>query len=88
MKRVLLVIAFFAAVVSAHGQYTLIKSADGVLVVSQVPGWKYTVDVPGSEIVPYGLKQADHPFLTADKRLLQNHVCSAGGVSRRSESQR
>jgi hypothetical protein len=71
MRRVLSVIGFFAGMTCAHAQYTLIKSADGVLVVSQVPGRKYSVDVPGSEIVPYGLKQADHPFLTADKRLLQ-----------------
>ena len=32
---------------------------------------KYSVDVPGSKIVPYGLKQAAHPFLAADNRLLQ-----------------
>lgn len=71
MNCVPLVIAFFAGMSCACAQYTLIKSADGVLVVSQVPGRKYSVDVPGSEIVPYGLKQADHPFLTADNRLLQ-----------------
>jgi hypothetical protein len=71
VKRILLVTAFFAAVASAHAQYSLIKSADGVLVVSNVPGRKFSVDVPGSEIVPYGLKQADHPYLTADGRLLQ-----------------
>ncbi len=69
--HVLSVIVFFAGMACAHAQYTLIKSADGVLVVSQVPGRKYSVDVPGSKIVPYGLKQAAHPFLTADNRLLQ-----------------
>ncbi len=42
-----------------------------MLVVSNVPGRKFSVDVPGSQIVPYGLKQADHPFLTADNRILQ-----------------
>jgi hypothetical protein len=69
--RVLSVIAFFARMASARAQCTLIESADGVLVVSQVPGRKYSVDVPGSKIVPYGLKQAAHPFLSADNRLLQ-----------------
>jgi hypothetical protein len=72
MKRVPTVIALcVAAAVCAHAQYSLIKSADGVLVVSKVPGRKFSVDVPGSEIVPYGLKQADHPYLTADGHLLQ-----------------
>jgi len=71
MKRIVVVIAFFARIACAHGQYTLIKSADGVLVVSEVPGRTFSVDVPGLQIVPYGLKQANHPFLTADNRLLQ-----------------
>jgi hypothetical protein len=71
MKRILFVIAFSAGVACAHAQYTLIKSVDGVLVVSNVPGRRFSVDVPGSEILPYGLKQADHPFLAADNRLLQ-----------------
>jgi hypothetical protein len=71
MKRIFFFVAFFAGVACKQAQYTLIKSADGVLVVSNVPGRKFSVDVPGSNIVPYGLKQADHPFLTADNRLLQ-----------------
>src|SRR5438132_10358977 len=71
MKRVLVIIAFFAEMTRANAQYSLVKSADGVLVVSEVPGRKFSIDVPGSEIVPYGLKQADHPYLTADGRLLQ-----------------
>jgi len=71
MKRLLFIITLFSGVACAHAQYTLIKSADGVLVVSNVPGRKFSVDVPGWKIVPYGLKQADHPFLTADNRLLQ-----------------
>jgi hypothetical protein len=71
MKRVLVIIAFLADITCADAQYSLIKSADGVLVVSEVPGRKFSVDVPGLEIVPYGLKQADHPYLTADSRLLQ-----------------
>jgi len=72
MKRVLLAAALSVGIASAHAQYSLIKSADGVLVVSEVPGRKYSVDVPGSEIVPYGLKQADHLYLAADKRMLQS----------------
>jgi hypothetical protein len=71
MNRILVLIAFLAAAPWAQAQYKLIKSADGVLVVSDVPGRKYSVDVPGSEIVPYGLKQVDHPYLTADNRFLQ-----------------
>ena len=71
MKRILVLITFLAAVSSTYAQYSLIKSADGVLVVSDVSGRKFSVDVPGSQIVPYGLKQASHPYLTADGRLLQ-----------------
>ena len=52
MKRILFVIAFSAGVACAHAQYTLIKSVDGVLVVSNVPGRRFSVDVPGSEILP------------------------------------
>ena len=40
MKRILVLITFLAAVSSAYAQYSLIKSADGVLVVSDVPGRK------------------------------------------------
>jgi hypothetical protein len=71
MKPLVPLIALFVTVASVRAQYSLIKSEDGVLVVSDVPGRKFSVDVPGSEIVPYGLKQADHPFLTVDKRFLQ-----------------
>jgi hypothetical protein len=71
MKRISLLIALFVAAASAHARYSMIKSQDGVLVVSEVPGRKFSVDVPGSTIVPYCLKQADHPYLTADGRLLQ-----------------
>jgi hypothetical protein len=71
MKLILVIIVFFGGIACADAQYSLIKSADGVLVVSDVPGRRFSVDVPGSQIVPYGLKQADHPYLTADGRLLQ-----------------
>ena len=71
MKRILFLVAFFAGVACTNAQYTLIKIADGVLVVSNLPERKFSVDVPGSTIVPYGLKQANHPFLTADNRILQ-----------------
>ena len=71
MRLIFFFVAFFAGVACTDAQYTLIKSADGVLVVSNVPGRKFSVDVPGSKILPYGLKQANHPFLTADNRVLQ-----------------
>ena len=71
MKSVFLLVALFITVASAPAQYSLIKSEDGVLVVSEVPGRKFSLDIPGSQIVPYGLKQAEHPYLTADGRLLQ-----------------
>ena len=69
--RTLIAFLFFASTTSLLAQYEMRKSSDGVLVISKVPSRTYSLDVPGKTIVPYGEKQGDHPYLTADGTFLQ-----------------
>ena len=69
--RALIAFLLLVSATPIFAQYEMRKSSDGVLVVSKVSGRTYTLDVPGKTIVPYGEKQADHPYLTADGTFLQ-----------------
>ena len=67
------IIAFLllASATPMLAQYEMRKTSDGVLIVSNVVGRKYTFDVPGKTIVPYGKNEADHPYLSTDGTFLQ-----------------
>jgi hypothetical protein len=52
-------------------QYEFRKSADGLFMVSNVPGRRFTLDVPGKQVTPYGAKTQSHPFLSVDGVFLQ-----------------
>jgi hypothetical protein len=69
--RILVAFLVFLSTAPLFAQYEMRKSSDGVLVISKVSGRTYSVDVPGKTIVPYGEKQADHPYLTTDGTFLQ-----------------
>jgi hypothetical protein len=69
--RALIAFLFLAPTTTLFARYEMRKSSDGVLVISKVPSRTYSLDVPGKTIVPYGEKQADHPYLTADRTFLQ-----------------
>ena len=69
--RTLVAFILLLSATPIFAQYEMRKSSDGVLVISKVPGRTYSVNVPGKTIVPYGEKQADHPYLTADGTFLQ-----------------
>src|SRR5947209_2280468 len=69
--RTLVAFVLLLSATPIFAQYEIRKSSDGVLVISKVAGRTYSVDVPGNTIVPYGEKQADHPYLTADGTFLQ-----------------
>jgi hypothetical protein len=71
MRRTLIALLFLACTSPLLAQYEVRKSADGILLVSQVKGRTHTLDIPGESIVPYGAQQADHPYLTADGVFLQ-----------------
>jgi hypothetical protein len=69
--RALIAFLLLAYATPIFAQYEMRKSSDGVLVVSKVSDRTYTLNVPGKTIVPYGEKQADHPYLTADGTFIQ-----------------
>jgi hypothetical protein len=69
--RTLIAFLFLASATPILAQYEMRKSSDGVLVVSNVSGRTYTLDVPGKTIVPHGVNEADHPYLTTDGTFLQ-----------------
>ena len=69
--RALGALLFLASATPILAQYEMRKSSDGVLIVSNVFGRTYTLDVPGRTIVPYGKNEADHPYLNIDGTFLQ-----------------
>jgi hypothetical protein len=71
MTRVAIALLFLASTSSLLAQYEIRKSADGFLVVSNVPGRRFTLDVPGRQVTPYGAKTQSHPCLTVDGVFLQ-----------------
>ena len=71
MTRVLVTLILLSIASPLFAQYEVRKSADGVLLASQVSGRKYTLNIPGKSIMPYGAQQADHPYFTVDGIFLQ-----------------
>jgi hypothetical protein len=69
--RALIALILLASTTPLLAQYEIRKSADGFLVVSNVPGRRFTLDVPGKHVTPYGAKTQSHPFLTVDGVFLQ-----------------
>ncbi len=64
--RTLIALLLLASTTPLLAQYEIRKSADGFLVVSNVPGRRFTLDVPGKQFTPYGAKTESHPYLVVD----------------------
>jgi hypothetical protein len=71
MTRLATALLFLASTSPLLAQYEIRKSSDGFLVVSNVPGRRFTLDVPGKQVTPYGAKTQSHPYLTVDGVFLQ-----------------
>jgi hypothetical protein len=71
MKLLLISLWLVFSASPLFGQYEIIKSDEGYLVVSKVPGRKFTLDVPGKHLTPYGSEHESHPYLNIDGVFLQ-----------------
>jgi hypothetical protein len=69
--RALIALLLLASATPLFAQYEIRKSADGFLVVSNVPGRRFTLDIPGKQVTPYGAKTQSHPYLAVDGVFLQ-----------------
>jgi hypothetical protein len=60
-------VLLFAGLIPARAQYAAFKSADGILLISQRPSQYFSIDLPGSKIMPVGQKSMSHPsFIICD----------------------
>jgi len=71
MARIILALLFLIFASPLFAQYEILKSANGFLVVSKVPGRTFTLNVPGNKLTPYGAKTESHPYLVVDGVFLQ-----------------
>jgi len=69
--RALIAVIFLGFTTPLLAQYEIRKSGDGFLVVSKLPGRRFTLDVPGKQVTPYGAKTESHPYLVIDGVFLQ-----------------
>ena len=71
MRCIIAFLLFLTFASSVSAQYELRKSATGFSLESQVKGRRYIVEIPGKTVVPYGVEQANHPYLMVDGIFLQ-----------------
>jgi len=74
MSKLLLALVFSLSVLGGicRAQYEVLKSREGVVLLSKKPGQAFSVEIAASrQLAPVGMDSAPHPYFMVDGRFLQ-----------------